>query len=185
MIARTTRCLLIVPLLWACADAPVDPISPPAPEVAFSRNAAGLERQTGHWEIVPPWVGVSAAYSASAVRQRDGSVTGQFEVHEVYETHTDRIHGETTCLMTLPDGTARAGGVITHSTIEGFEGRHAIWRVKDNGEGANSPPDLGSDIRFGFPPHFNVPERFCTGQISAPGVVMYPVVAGNVQVVSP
>ena len=185
MTARIIRSLLVVPLLSACSDAPVDPVSPAAPEVAFSHNAADRERQTGHWEIVPPWVGVSARYSASAIRQRDGSVAGQWEVHEVYETHTDRLHGETTCLMTLPDGTARAGGVITHSTVEGYEGREAIWRVKDNGEGANAPPDLASDIRFGFLPEFNVAERFCTGQINAPGVIMYPVVAGNVQVVSP
>ena len=186
MITRRTTFLAAVPLLFACSELPSDVASSAHMEIAYSR-AGGVERQTGHWEIVTPPLYPSmltGKYSASAVRQGDGSVAGAFEVHEIYATHTDRVHGVTTCLTVLPDGTARAGGIVTESTFpnQAYVGGAAVWLVRDNGEGRNSPPDLATDIRYGY--GANVAQAWCSGG-QVPNMGMNPVVRGNIQVTGP
>ncbi len=186
MTTHRMRVLLVVPLLFACSEVPTDPTSSETMEVAFSQ-AGGQERQTGHWEIeAPPLYPtmLTGKYSASAVRQSDGSVAGSFELHEIYADHTDRLHGVATCLTVLPDGTARVGGIVTESTYpnDGYVGGAALWLVQDNGQGRNSPPDMATDIRYGVAA--GVAQAWCDGA-NVPSMGMNPVVRGNIQVTGP
>jgi hypothetical protein len=80
----------------------------------------------------------------------------QTNLHRSAPAATYSVHGVTTCMTMLPDGrTARMGGRVTK--IQGnlpdfLVGLDAAWIVQDNGEGANAPADLASDIRFDFLP---------------------------------
>ncbi|HEX6588535.1 MAG TPA: hypothetical protein VF039_05890 [Longimicrobiales bacterium] len=186
MTTRQVAMLAVVPLVFACSEGPTDPSSAASFDVAYSQ-AGGQERQTGHWEIVTPPLYptmLTGKYSASAVRQSDGSVAGSFEVHEIYADHTDRIHGVTTCLTVQADGSARVGGIVTHSTYpnQAYVGGAAVWLVKDNGQGRNSPPDMATDIRYGY--SANVAQLWCDGA-NVPQMGMNPVVRGNIQVTGP
>jgi hypothetical protein len=194
---RITIAAVVVATSAGCSD--VSMLSHPiSPEPTMRMSIGSPDRLTGHWEVdlldfdSPP----RAQYSATALRHQDGTVSGQFQVHEEgFEGVALRVHGETTCLTIAADGTARAGGRITQvafwdPTLNRWEpltelvGAHAVWRVKDNGEGSNSAPDLASDIRAGFPAEINVADRFCAGTLQLLNVVTYPLVRGNVQVES-
>ena len=172
--------LFVVPLALACSDVAQDPTGVTPSDRSLAAEAAAPDRATGHWEVE---IGLDKAkYSASAVRQADGTVAGQFQVLETSPDSKTRVHGETTCLRALPDGSAIAGGVITSENIEGFDGvgLDALWLVQDNGEGRNDPPDMATDIRYGFPA--GTADAICAGAPVPAQLVPFPVERGNIQV---
>ena len=178
--------LLVAPLAAACSDAANDPTAV-TPEPALSAlHDEFPARATGHWEFTP-WFAEVAKYSANAIKAEDGSVTGQFQVREVYDSETTTIlHGEVVCMTTFPDGTARVGGIVTNETGTdfGLAGTEAVWMIQDNGEGRKSPPDMATDIRYGYPAGSGAAQAFCDGWFfpTNPPFVMFPVERGNVQV---
>ena len=113
--------------------------------------------------------------SFSAIRHRDGRVTGQFQIFSEQEPGV-RVHGILTCLG-IDGNLARLGGVITRSSPPGFESL-AFWRVVDNGEGRHAPPDLSSDLAAFAPPE--LVEEFCAVGFDFPPLVPSP--QGNIQV---
>jgi hypothetical protein len=83
-------------------------------------------------------------------------------------------HGEVDCYQPLDATTARFSGVVTNSQGgEEVEGEYFRWTVRDNGEGANAPPDQIAAERFA-----NKPASACTlGTTPA-----FDAVSGNIQV---
>ena len=108
-------------------------------------------------------------FSFNAVRHQDGSVTGQSEVNN--RDLTVRSHMEIDC-MVITGNIATISGIITNSSDSNFNGLPALFRVEDNGEGKNSPPDRISLVFFG-------PVPACTAAINVP---LIPIDGGNIQV---
>ena len=85
-------------------------------------------------------------FSFHARINRDGSITGSFQVKARDENFPGRMHGTIDCL-TIDGDQATISGVATQSTFENFPEGTPIWfRVVDNGEGNNSDPDEFSDV---------------------------------------
>jgi hypothetical protein len=127
------------------------PLSIVASGASLAGAAPGeTESVTGHANFVA--AGFHFSYSLSAIRHKDGSVSGQFENH-VENALTGEFllaaHVRITC-FTINGNIARIGGVIERQTgipvppeTEGF------ITVVDNGEGDAAPPDLASAPALG------------------------------------
>jgi hypothetical protein len=86
----------------------------------------------------------------NARKHADGSVTGQFEYHQIFQGETFRFHVDVTCMNVYDGNRAKIGGVIKQSNDPTLPaGMYAWFQVFDNGEGANAPPDQSSLIGFG------------------------------------
>jgi hypothetical protein len=119
-------------------------------------------------------------YSINAIVHSDLTVSGEFEEHiDLPSGVTQMAHATVTCVTVEPDGrTARLGGVIDRTEnivlppgfVEGF------LTVRDNGEGADDPPDQASVSGIGVA---GTAEIHCTtGFNRNPG----PIEHGNIQV---
>ena len=140
--------------------------------LAAAAAAATLASASGSGHIV---FGSSSEHTSfNAQRHSDGSATGQAEVVDHTASGTVRFHLDVDCLNVVGN-TATISGIVTSSsdpTIVGFEG---IFQVVDNGEGANSPPDLMSLVNVfavGTGVDCSVPSEFD----------LAPVQGGNIQV---
>ncbi len=140
---------------------------------------------SGHVELDIPDFGVFEKYSFTAVQHSDGSVTGEFNVYDNYDTPLRIVaHGHVICFTIQPDGkTAWLGGVVDQSIYTGRDlaGTEAVWNVVDNGEGTNSPPDEATDLSFGWDPSHGYALNNCENGDS-PVSFFGPLVRGNVQV---
>lgn len=118
-----------------------------ASPILFSR-ASRQDRVTGSATILLPLFGNALErYSLSAIRQGDGSVTGEFEEFSEQEGG-QRIHAKVYC-FTVTGNTARLAARIDQTNVSfGPVGSYVVWSVIDNGEGAQSQPDQTTDIFF-------------------------------------
>ena len=154
---------------------PTDP-SLPSASTPLERAAHAQQQVTGSIFVnLPEAGGAPQRMSFSAVRHRDGRVTGQFQIFSAQEPGI-RVHGIVTC-MGIDGNLARLGGVITRSSPPGFESG-SFWRVVDNGEGRHALPDLSSDL-FAFTPP-EIVEEFCAVGFDFPPLLPSP--KGNIQV---
>jgi hypothetical protein len=139
--------LLVSGLALGClSDADSNPTSPSFSWTNSPLESAkhGQQQVTGSIFInLVDFGGAPQRMSFSAIRHRDGRVTGQFQIFSSQEPGI-RVHGIVTCLG-IDGSLARLGGVVTRSSPPGLESP-AFWRVVDNGEGRHAPPDLGSDL---------------------------------------
>ena len=126
------------------------------PTAPASHSAGPVISATGgvHWTIaLPNPFGVEVRnqpLSFNAKKDADGSVSGQFEYHQIVEGESFNFHVDVTCLNVYDGNRAKLGGVITSSNDPvQVPGRFAWFQVFDNGEGANDPPDRSSLIGFG------------------------------------
>lgn len=84
-------------------------------------------------------------FAFSAIKDRDGDVSGQAQLNNRNIPIED--HVDVRCLSVVGN-TATVSGIITKSkskdnpAAEFAVGTPVIFRVQDNGEGANDPPDL-------------------------------------------
>jgi hypothetical protein len=151
---------------------------------ALSAAAAaerGNQSATGHANTST--AGALRTFSFSAIRHKDGTVTGQFQLINRFDG-TAVIHGEVTCLLAIArphQGAAFMGGVVTR--VDGdapgfFPGRPVVFSAFDNGEGANEPPD---QITGMVPTSPEVRARQCTFGIRV-GSGPIPIEDGNIQV---
>jgi hypothetical protein len=92
-------------------------------------------------------------FSFHVQQMPDGTYEGTFQVKSRGQEIT--AHGVLDCLR-IVGNTAHVSGVITKS--DGLGGlTYVLFTVVDNGEGANAPPDLWSDVFiFGAPVSCNV-----------------------------
>jgi hypothetical protein len=134
---------------------------------------------TGHYQFVGVNTGNDFKYSLSAIRHADGSVSGEFEERVILNSTGDFIrqtHGTVTCFE-IVGNMARIGGLVDHATDPRFlPGTEFRLVVVDNGKGANDPPDLGSNARFGVP---GTAQAFCD---AGTPFNVEPVEHGNVEV---
>jgi hypothetical protein len=171
--------LLASGLALGCSgDLDPNPTSPSLSSAITPLESAnqGQQQVTGSIFInLADFGGAPQRMSFSAIRHRDGRVTGQFQIFSSQEPGV-RVHGIVTCLG-IDGNLARLGGAITRSSPPGFEGP-TFWRVVDNGEGRHAPPDLSSDLIPFVPPE--IVEEFCTVGFDFPPLIPSP--QGNIQV---
>jgi hypothetical protein len=157
-------------------------------EVSSLAKGRVVESVTGHVEV--PVAGIVEKYSFSAVKHADGTVNGEWQVLDKnlpspFPSGLQRVHGNVTCFTIQPDGkTVWLAGVSEQNTWPGYPaGFEANWTVVDNGEGANAPADMATDLAFGSAP--GDPGSglnhciFGTGYTNIP---LTPIVRGNIQV---
>jgi hypothetical protein len=130
-------CLLIVPATAAGGAGPV------------ASASGGV-----HWTIpLPNPFGVEVRnqpLAFNAKKYTDGTVSGQFEYHQVVEGESFNFHVEVTCMNVYDGNRAKIGGEIKNTNDPTVPpGTFAWFQVFDNGEGANAPPDQSSLIGFG------------------------------------
>jgi len=145
MTAMRAVVVLSALVLAGCQDAS----SPEAGSPLFARGGVSGPAASGHVERVFP--GVTEVYSFTAQVVGNGAVKGRFQVRDVYDDGVTvlREMGEIHCLVVEADGrTARIGGLVTQGS-ESFAGTFTAQTVRDNGEGAGSPPDEATDLRYG------------------------------------
>ena len=89
-------------------------------------------------------------FSYSAVARADGTAQGEYEYH--FRAADFFIHGTVTC-ATVSGNAGWVGGVIdsivsADPADQSLVGTEIWWRVVDNGEGANRPPDQTTSLLF-------------------------------------
>ena len=162
-------------------DAGFEPTSPSTASATRPQfqNTGNQQQVTGVAFIILTEAGNAAErFTFSAIRHRDGRVSGQFELFTEQQGGI-RLHGTIGCLgITELDGelVGHLGGTITRSSAPGFEGLDVIWTVVDEGEGGAAFPDLASDLFLAFP---GQPEAFCAFEFGLP---VNPSERGNIQV---
>ena len=107
-----------------------------------------------HWTIpLPNAFGVEVRNQPLAFNARkysDGSVSGQFEYHQLVEGESFDFNVDVTCMNVYDGNRAKIGGVVRVSNDPTVPpGMFAWFQVFDNGEGANAPPDRSSLAGFG------------------------------------
>lgn len=156
-----------------------------APATAAGESGLVASASGGiHWTIpLPNAFGVEVVNQPLAFNARkyaDGSVSGQFEYHQLVESESFNFHVEVTCMNVYDGSRAKIGGVVRTSNDPTVPvGRFAWFQVFDNGEGANAPPDRSSLVGFGDEA---ANEAFC----ASPNLPRFGPwdVEGNVQVAS-
>ncbi len=108
----------------------------------------------------------------------DGSVRGQWERANpgVPGGGATKSHGVVTC-FTIIGNQAWLGGYATSGNFSTPPDNEVGWRVVDNGQGANSPPDEISLQAVARPPGFAA--SWCA---NTPPLGTFPIQAGNIQV---
>lgn len=102
---------------------------------------------------------------------KDGIVSGSWESKSPGQG--SRTHGTIDCLVLVDNTTAILSGTITQLVgyAFGYQGGDPVWfMVKDNGEGANDPPDEFSDYVLGLGGCFDY------------GYGLRPIENGNIQI---
>ena len=140
------RNLYVLTLVGALAVLAL-PVATAGPAVVSASGSA-------HWTIeVPNPFGIEVlnrTLSFNARKAADGSVTGQFEYHQVAAGTAFKFNVDVTCLNVYDGNRAKLGGVVTVSSDPTLPvGRFAWFQVFDNGEGASVPADRSSLIGFG------------------------------------
>ena len=134
----------------------------PAPATGTSGPVASASGGV-HWTIgLPNPFGVvvgNQPLTFNAKKYADGTVTGQFEYHQVALGESFNFHVEVTCMNVYDGNRAKIGGVIRVSNDPTIPpGVFAWFQVFDNGEGANAAPDRSGLVGFG---NETANEAFC------------------------
>lgn len=164
--------LVITFALWSCSEEPISvPLDKISSETVLLKSGPSAN---GQGTLIMPW-GDHQTFSFHA-RDFDGVVEGslQFNMHG-----TNQAHGVIDC-MTIEENIATLSGVISNWPEEWEDflpPPYYFWfRVIDNGEGANDPPDEFSDIYVPidyFPCDLPIPDG---------AITMIPIINGNFQV---
>ena len=115
----------------------------------LSARTTRQERVTGSATILLPlFCNALERYSLSAIRQSDGSVSGEVEEFSEQEGG-QRIHARVYCFTVTGNGARLAARIDQTNVSFGPVGSYVVWSVRDNGEGGQAPPDETTDIFFG------------------------------------
>ncbi len=152
---------------------------PTADEPVDAAQAATGGRATGRFELSTP-IGNRAAeqYSFSALSTQPlPTAKGEVDLHTLFTFgQAAHVHIDVDCL-TIVGNQAWLSGPARRFVLGGVEqppGLYLIFRVEDNGEGANAPPDRAS-------PAFSGPPMGCR---LMPLFPLVPTANGNIQVQS-
>ncbi len=117
-------------------------------------------------------------FSFSARRYPDGSVKGEWvRIRRTSGNAEAKSHGKVTC-FTIVGNQAWLGGYATTGFFTTPPDNEVAWRVVDNGEGRNSPPDQIS-LQFVSSPE-GFADEYCATTPNIP--MLNNVEAGNVQI---
>jgi len=114
---------------------------------------------SGHYEFVGINTGNDFTYSLTAIRHVNGTVSGEVDERTTFggkDNLQREMHGTVTC-FTIIGNTAFIAGIVDRvvTYVPGQEnlvpGAGFRLNVVDNVNGANDPPDQGSNARFGLP----------------------------------
>ena len=154
-----------ITLLAGCAD----PAAPPgrAPSLSSAAEDAG-PIVTGAGHIIRD-LGAGpelTTFSYNAIRRGGGDVGGHFQYNLRVGDVT--ISGHVTCTTTVGN-VAWIGGVIdkvksADPADQSFVATDVWWRVVDNGEGADDPPDLSTSLLLTLPGTTITAESWCRDQ---------------------
>jgi hypothetical protein len=146
-------------------------------ELVEAQQAATGGRATGHHELAAPIINRVLERKSFTALSTDPAPTakGEVELKTLFTTGQEsKVHLNVDCLV-IVGNQAWFSGPARRFVLDGVEqppGLYLVFRVQDNGEGANAPPDLGS-------PAFSGPPMACMLQ---PLFVMTPTANGNIQV---
>jgi hypothetical protein len=148
--------------------------------VVAAQSNSGPQSATGHGNLTVG--GELRTFSFNAIRHRDGSVTGEFQLDN--RASQVVLHGEITCLLAIArptQGAAFMGGVITR--VDGnapgvTAGTPVVFSAFDNGEGSNDFPDAMTQVQPTTP---DVVARHCAVGLRVGGGAV-PIEDGNIQV---
>jgi hypothetical protein len=116
--------------------------------------------------------GALQTYSFHARMDADGTVTGSLQADS--RGQNARIFVDLNCLRFIGNDQALVSGFVTQSNNPAYSiGSAAIFRILDNGEGKQAPPDLVSDIIV-VAPVFNCTQNWNLPLVASSG--------GNIQV---
>lgn len=115
-------------------------------------------------------------FSFSAKAGNDGAASGWFNYRELDDGASFTAMGPITCLTVLGND-AWIGATIESSNDPTVEGLGGWWHVTDNGEGANSPPDITTFMGIGT---LDQTHAFCAAH--APYRHPFPIDHGNIEV---
>jgi hypothetical protein len=146
---------------------------PTTPELQALLAVDGVAAQVSGHANVTQAPGVLRTFSFSAREMPDRTVEGNYVNHNRLGGAVN--HGEIDCLRLIPPNGAVLSGPTRKHTNPAFEGGTTIFRVEDNGEGADSPPDRVSQLVIFMPGSPLDCHTFTP-------VVLLPVEGGNIQV---
>jgi hypothetical protein len=121
-------------------------------------------------------------FSYNATARADGTAHGQYQYN--FRAADFRVHGTVTC-ASVAGNAGWVGGVIdgifsADPADQSLVGTEIWWRVVDNGEGANAPPDTTTSLLFAIPGLPITAASWCRNQ-DVRGVLR-DVLHGNIQV---
>ena len=150
-----------------------DPIAGPEVSPNFSAGNPVVQSATGsgHFRLAD---GNLRTFTASAVKHKDGSVTGQSQAHN--RRIDVKAQSSIDCLLVVGN-IAVMSGVVTTSSDPARVGIGIFWAVQDNGEGKNAPADRITML-FRAAPNPNL----CILVGPPPPSVLVPIEKGNIQV---
>lgn len=86
-------------------------------------------------------VGTNRVFAFNAVTHPDGSVSGQGQLTYTHNGNDVKIHFTINCISVSGNDAIMSGTVSNSKALPGYVGGPCWFKVKDNGEGANAPPD--------------------------------------------
>jgi len=156
----------------ACESAPENSLGPEVLPPQFAANPV-VQSVTGSGEIDDPISGEWRTFAFTAREYADGTVEGEYERYN-RRPGLGPSHGNVTC-FTIIGNQAWLGGFEEFGDRVGGD---VAWRVVDNGEGKNAPPDQISLQSVQLPP--GAAASYCARKPNGPP--LFDVVAGNIQV---
>lgn len=172
--------VLCVVAVLGCGSAAKDATTSPrvsAPEFSRSDDDGHGAQVNGDITIaLPDFDNALERYTVSAVRHRDGSVSGELE-ETSQQQGGQHIHARVYC-VTVTGNSARLAARLEKSNVPfGPVGSYVVWSVIDNGHGKRAP-DQTTDIFFGGT-EANAKFHCATGYNLAP---YYNSIRGNLEV---
>jgi len=167
--------LLCGATVLACAtdSSPTAAPSPRLSAIQRSESESGPSA-SGHADVIQLPSGALRTFSFHARVMPDGSVEGEYDNHNRAAGFVN--HGDVTCLRFINDHDAVLSGVAQKSDNPAAPpGTTAVFRVGDNGEGADDPPDQVSQLA-------NLPAGSTADCRTITPVILFPLVGGNVQI---
>jgi hypothetical protein len=179
---RPLHALAVLLMISGCSHEEL----PSAPEESvpalLPTGVAASITGSGHHSRIVGGVEDLTTFSFGAVRDADGSTTGQWQYD--FRAAGFSMHGVVTCL-TIAGNEAWVGGVVDRvfsddPSDQDLVGVDMWWRSRDNGEGAGSPPDSTTGLGFKFPTTTITAASWCQDQPQL--LVLRQVESGNIQI---
>ena len=161
--------------LLACASesSPTAARPPASAAVQLSESASGPSA-SGHANVIQLPSGAKRTFSFHARVMPDGSVEGEYDNHNRQGGFVNQ--GDIDCLRFVGTNGAIMSGPVKRSTNPAAPpGARSIFRVEDNGEGADDVPDRVSPLFIVAGDSPVTCQNFTTE-------VLIPLVGGNIQV---